>query len=511
MIRILLFAFALTTLGCDDHDHAHDAPAQEEHPLTHQVTRWNDGTQLFVEFPVLIKGQQSAFAVHLTTLTDHLPVGEGTVIVILTGADAEPERFEVNKASSPGIFRPIATPMHTGKRQVVIRLQTDAGPQAFDLGTFQVYASEAEAKEKFHDHPPEGIGFSLEEQWRMNFSTHLVHTRDMRPSTDAFARLSLPSDAETIITAPRSGRVLGADAQYPNVGQSVDLGQTLFMVSVGPQEDVDLASLDLDLQQSKIRVDAANREVNRLKPLVSQGIVPQRRLDDALSQLAEARAALQSAERRQGNLGGSQRVTKTKDGLRIPSPLGGTIAELFVSNGEWVKSGQPIARVVNTKRLWLDAAIPEAHVGRVRNIQGAWFNLDGFSETFELDAQSLMSVGSEVNGNTRTLPVRFRLDNADGRLFAGMTTMAQLITDSPQSTLAVPRSALIFDAGSDVIYVQKGGEVFERRVVVKGFQDGDYVQILRGIEPGERIVSTGAHTIKLASVSSDEIGHGHAH
>jgi RND family efflux transporter MFP subunit len=291
----------------------------------------------------------------------------------------------------------------------------------------------------------------------------------------------------------------------------VALGQARFLVSVGPQEGVDLASVDLDLQQSKIRVDAANREVNRLKPLVAQGIVPQKRLDEVLTQLAEARAALQSAQRRQGNIGGSQRVTKTRDGLRIPSPLDGTIAELFVTNGEWVSSGQPIGRVVNAKRLWLDAAVPQAYLSRIRTMQGAWFNLEGFEQTFELGPDSLMSVASEVDASSRTLPVRFRLDNTDGRLFAGMTTIAHLITDAPQSGVAIPRSALVFDAGLDVVYVQKSGEVFERRVVVKGIQDGDYVQILRGLEPDEWIVTTGAHTIKLASVSTDEIGHGHAH
>lgn len=518
---IVLISLLLTIMGCHDHahdDHAHDDHAEEaghghghdEEGMSHQVTRWGAKTQLFVEFPVLVKGEESAFAVHLTGLDDHQPVAQGKVTVILTAGDASPEQFVVEKASVPGIFRPLVTPKAAGKRQVVVRLETEEGPQAFDLGYFQVWESEALAKKNFHEHPPEGISFTLENQWKMDFSTSAVTNRELRPSLEAFARLTLPSDAEALITAPRSGRV-GAPGDYPMVGKSVEVGEQLFVLSVGPQEDADFAGLEFALEAARIRVSSADREVKRLGPLVKDGIVPQKRLDEAMSTLAEARAALQSAQRRQGNIGGSQRVSGGRDGLRIPSPLSGQVAELFVASGEWVQAGQPIARVVNSRRLWLDAAIPQAYLSKVRNIQGVWFELPGYTDVFELDASTLMSVAAEVDIKSRTLPARFRVDNPDGRLFAGMTTNSRVVVDKPLKTLAVPRSALVFDAGMDVVFVQIAGEVFERRPVVRGIEDGDWIAITRGLEEGEHVVAIGAHTVKLASISSDEIGHGHAH
>lgn len=522
-MKVIVLLSLLLTLGCHDHAHegahgeqGHDDHAEEsghghdEETMAHQVTRWGPKTQLFVEFPVLVKGEESAFAVHLTGLEDHQPVAQGKVTVILTAGDASPEQFDIEKPSVPGIFRPVVIPKEVAKRQVVVRLETEEGPQAFDLGYFQVWKTRAEAKKNFHEHPPEGISFTLENQWKMEFSSVAASERELRPSLEAFAKLTLPSDAEAVITAPRSGRV-GAPGDYPMVGQSAEVGEQLFVLSVGPQEDADFAGLEFALEAARIRVSSADREVKRLGPLVEQGIVPQKRLDDAMSTLAEARAALQSAQRRQGNIGGSQRVSGGRDGLRIPSPLSGQVAELFVANGEWVQSGQPIARIVNSRRLWLDAAIPQVYLGKVRNIQGVWFELRGYSDVFELDASSLMSVAAEVDPQSRTLPARFRVENPDGRLFAGMTTNSRVIVDAPVAQLAVPKSALVFDAGMDVVFVQIAGEVFERRPVVKGIEDGDWVAITRGLEEGERVVALGAHTIKLASISSDEIGHGHAH
>jgi multidrug efflux pump subunit AcrA (membrane-fusion protein) len=62
-----------------------------------------------------------------------------------------------------------------------------------------------------------------------------------------------------------------------------------------------------------------------------------------------------------------------------------------------------------------------------------------------------------------------------------------------------------------VVYVMLGGESFERRVVRLGIRDGDYVQVVDGIAPGERVVTRGAYLVRLAGSSPAAAGHGHAH
>jgi multidrug efflux pump subunit AcrA (membrane-fusion protein) len=120
-------------------------------------------------------------------------------------------------------------------------------------------------------------------------------------------------------------------------------------------------------------------------------------------------------------------------------------------------------------------------------------------------------VGTELDARRRTLPVRFRVDNIRRDLFAGTQTLAYLIADEPVLTTAVPADAVVDDAGVDVVYVQTGGESFERRPVRLGIRDGDLVEVTEGVSPGEWVVARGAYSVKLASTSTESIGHGHAH
>ena len=265
------------------------------------------------------------------------------------------------------------------------------------------------------------------------------------------------------------------------------------------------------MDQAQIRVGAARREVERLAPLVAQGVVPRRRLDGAESELATAEAELRSARRRRSSLSQTERVGGSRDALDVPSPIDGSIAELFVSPGTWVSEGERLARVVNRDRLVLSVGVPEAYVGRLRDVSGAWFRLDSVPGVIEVPPTALVSVGTELDAESRTLPVRFSIDNVRRELFAGMRTRAHLIADEPQLTTAVPAAAVVDDSGTDVVYVQTGGESFERRPVRLGIRDGDHVEVTEGVSPGEWVVTTGAYSVKLASTSTESVGHGHAH
>jgi cobalt-zinc-cadmium efflux system membrane fusion protein len=509
--------------GDHDHGHGHDGGHghDEGHGHGHEhegasevVTRWGETTQLFVEFPALVAGEPSPFAAHLTRLSDHMAIDQGTVVVELHGGGEGVERFTVEQPSVPGIFRPVVEPAFAGTRTLTLRLDSPLASETHELGEFTVYPTRAlaDAAAATNEEGDEGeISYLLEQQWRVTFGVERVEARELRPSVPAFARLSSPPDAAAVVTAPRDGRVDALGGRFPVVGDELDAGDPLFALGTAPEERGDPASLDLAVDQAAIAVQAAQREVDRLTPLVEQGVVARRRLDEAQSALAAAKAELRSARRRKRSLGQSQRVGGRGDGLDVPSPIAGTLAELLVAPGAWVSEGQALARVVDRDRLWLDVAVPEAYVAELDEVSGAWFRLDGVSGVLELPASALVSVGVEVGPDTRTLSVRFRVDNVRRELFAGMTTLAHVIVDSPRLTTAVPASALVDDGGVDVVYVQTGGESFARRPVQLGIRDGANVEVLDGVAPGEWVVSRGAHAVKLASSSTAAIGHGHAH
>jgi cobalt-zinc-cadmium efflux system membrane fusion protein len=525
----LSFVFALAC-GCgDDHEHPHEAgDAGHGHPhdegqegdahghghegASEVVTRWGDTTQLFVEFPALVVGEDSPFAAHLTRLSDHMAIDSGTVVVELRGGTNPVERFTVEQPTVAGIFRPIVKPAHAGPRQVTLRLESSAASEVHELGDFTVYTTRSAADAAAGEEEEDGaISYLLEQQWKVPFRVAQVEARELRPNIPAFARLSSPPEAESIVTAPRDGRVNAIGGRFPRVGDEVEEGHVIFGLGTAPDDQGDPASLDHAVREASIGVAAAQREVDRLEPLVEQGVVAQRRLDEANSALSIAESHLSSARRRKRSLGQSQLVGGRGDGLDVPSPIPGTVAEVLVAPGAWVTEGQPLARIVDRDQLWLDVSVPEAYVGGLGKVSGAWFQLEGVEGALDVPGSALVSVGTEIDAQTRTLPVRFQIDNARRELFAGMTTQAHLVVDTPQLITAIPVEALVEDGGTDVVYVQTGGESFERRMVELGIRDGDHIAVLDGVAPGEWVVARGAHSVKLASSSTAAIGHGHAH
>ncbi len=161
--------------------------------------------------------------------------------------------------------------------------------------------------------------------------------------------------------------------------------------------------------------------------------------------------------------------------------------------------------------LVLMVGVPEAYVGRIEDVSGAWFREGSSGDPVDVPADALRSVGTEIDAEHRTLPVRFRLDASRKRLFAGQRVLANLIVEAPREATAVPAIAVVDDSGTDVVYVQVDGEAFERRPVRLGIRDGRHVEVLEGVAPGEWVVTEGAWSVRLASTSTESIGHGHAH
>ena len=494
--------------GAGGHDHGAGGPREA-------VTRWGAKTQLFVEFPALVVGQDSVFAAHLTDLARHTPLALGTLRVELRGGGAETERFAVQRPSVAGIFRPRVRPAIAGKRQILVRIEAQGLDETHDLGSFTVFAAPAAAvaapREATGGGDDGDISVLLERQWQMPFGVERVEVRALRPSLSAFATLVLPPGHDITVRAPRGGRVLAPAEKPPRVGARIEAGATLLWLSMGPAEGADLASLDLAVEQADIAVAAAQREVGRLRALFAEGAVASRRVDEAQSALAGAEAARRAAQRQRAAIAGGTATGPIGDAIAVTSPMGGDVQELLVSPGAFVVQGQPLVRVVERDTLWLEVGVPEADVARVRDIAGVWFRPDGTDAVIDLPSGALIAVGAELDTARRTLPLRFGVDNADRRLFAGMAMLAHLVAAEPLFVDAVPIEAVVDDGGVDVVYVQTGGESFSRRPVRLGVRDGRYVELEQGVTAGEWVVTRGAWSVKLAATATSAVGHGHAH
>ena len=539
-VAALSVVLVLIVTGCDlhqDHDHqgAHPAvgdashgddhgPGQgEAHGHGHEagaiaVTHFTEGTELFVEFPPLTVGEESGFAAHLTRHADFRPVAEGRVSVRLTGGGLPEEVFSVEGPSIPGIFRPVAKPVHAGERTLSLTLESPGLRAVHDLGTYRVYPDHdsAVAAQPAEEESGDAIAFLKEQQWKVDFATAPVERRSLHAWVPATGVLKARSDGEAVVSAPAAGHLLATDA-FPRIGTRVTVGQPLATILPRVAGDqVDAASLELAVERSRSQHLFAEREQQRLEKLVAQKNASPRDLNEAENAERVAKAELQAATERlaryKRTLAGEGATERA--GIRVRSPIAGTLAEILVAAGSFVEDGAEMFHIVDTERLWLEASVAEADLGRLREPRRAWFTVEGLGRAFAVDPDTggqVVAFGTVVDPVRRTVPLVFELPNPDGLLRVGLFAEVRVATGERAEGAAVPVSAVVEEAGQDVVYVMQGGESFERRVVRLGIRDGDQVQVVEGIEPGERVVTRGAYLVRLAGASPAAAGHGHAH
>ncbi len=508
--------------GHGDHGQAQGAHDDEQghghEPGAIAVTHFTALTELFVEFPPLTLGQESGFAAHLTRLEDFRPVAEGTVSVRLSGGGLPDEVFSVDAPSIPGIFRPVALPEHAAERHVALTLESPGLTTTHDLGIYRVYPDQASA---VADRPPkqearDEIGFLKEQQWKVDFATAEVRRRPLHASVRATGMIKARKDGEAVVGAPTAGHLLASDA-FPRIGTRVSPGQPLATILPKVAGDqVDVASLELAVERARSQHEFARREQERLKQLVAQRAASTRDLNEAENAERVAKAELIAATERLARhrraLGGDDSTVDL--GIQVRAPISGTLAEILVTAGSYVNEGDEMFHILDTERLWLEASVAEADVGRLRDPQRAWFSIEGFPQSFTIDPATggqLVAFGTLVDPVRRTVPLVFEVPNPDGQLRVGMFADARISTGESAEDAALPVSAIVEEAGQDVVYVMLGGESFERRVVRLGVRDGDFVQVVEGIAPGERVVTRGAYLVRLAGASPAAAGHGHAH
>ena len=516
---LLLSTFAVLSLSaCSDRGHedaadgrhppAADAGHGHDHgPGGEKITHFTDKTELFVEFPRLVVGEKSAFAAHLTQLADFKALATGTVSVILSGGGQPDEVFSTRAPTQPGIFRPEAEPRLAGPRELDIEVVTADFTVRHRLGPVTIYPDRKSADALAAEHDEGGIGFTKEQQWKVDFATAEVTRHAIRPAIAATGTLRARPDGEALLTAPMSGQVQPSGT-FPQLGQVVKKGDILAYLSPRLGGDTDLASLQANARKARVALDLSARERARMEELFKDEAVPEKRVLTARAAEASARAELDAAQGRLGQYGGSA------GGVPLRAPASGIIADVRVSPGAFAQEGSLLFHIVDRRMLWLELRVSESESARLAAPSGASFRVEGIEKSFDIVPGRngrLIATGGAIDTATRTVPVLFEFPLPDERLRVGMAVKAEVYSGAAREVIAVPGSAVIDESGVPHVFVMTGGESFERRPVRVGTREGDWVEIVEGLEPGQRVVSRGAYLVKLAATKTGEIGHGHAH
>ncbi len=484
------------------------AAAEEPAPVV--VSRWTDRSELFVEFPPLVAGATSRFAIHFTDLATFEPLREGRATVRLSGARVE--EFEVDAPGSPGIFGVDVTPSAAGRARLELLLDAAAVQDRHDLGEVRVLtAAEAAGLPPGAEEEDGTVPFLKEQQWSLDFATAAARRRPMADSLDVPAEIRPRTGGEAEVTTPVAGR-LAADLPPRPVGSVVGRGDTLAQVVPRSEHADDRPALELAVAEARDALELARAEHARVERLVEVGALPARRRLEArlASQTADAR--LTAAEAHLAQLDSTRRgegegTEDTRFVLR--APMRGVVAESAATPGASVDEGARLFKLIAVDRVHVVGALPEAALSRLDDLAGAELEVPGAGAPLLLER--LVTVGRVVDEDTRTVPIIYELPDPDRRLAIGQAVTLRVFGASRTDAVTVPESAIVDDAGQPVVFVQVGGESFERRPVRLGHREGGDVQVMGDVAAGDRVVTVGAPLIRLAALSPQVPAHGHTH
>jgi membrane fusion protein (multidrug efflux system) len=284
-------------------------------------------------------------------------------------------------------------------------------------------------------------------------------------------------------------------------GSSVRAGQSLFTIDPAPFQ-VLVARADADLATAHARLTQAERDIERLKPLLEKGMVSQKAFDDALAaqevgaaQVKAAQAALAEAKL---NL----------EYTRVEAPISGVAGRALVSEGSLVEAQRTLLTMVSqidpirvifsmaeAERLKFGA---EAAAGRLRMPKANRFVVTLRLPDGSASEQPGMVEFSDVrvNPDTGTTEFRAALPNPGQRLRPGQFVRVQLQGAQYVNAMAVPQRAVLEGPQGKMLFVVDEKGLAQPRPVQVGDWAGEEWVITSGLNPGDRVIVDGVMKIR---------------
>jgi multidrug efflux system membrane fusion protein len=197
---------------------------------------------------------------------------------------------------------------------------------------------------------------------------------------------------------------------------------------------------------------------------------------------------------------------------RITSPVAGRAGLRQVDVGNLVQAGQTNGVVVVTQLQPISVlfSLPEDDIDEVmaRVRTGATLTVDAYDrgQTQKLASGKLATVDNVIDPTTGTVKLRAMFDNPNGELFPNQFVNVRLLVNTLHNQVWVPASAIERGSQGAYVYVVQSDNTVAMRTIALGPQDGDHVAIVKGLNPGERVVTDGAD--RLRDGSAVTIAHG---
>ena len=292
------------------------------------------------------------------------------------------------------------------------------------------------------------------------------------------------------LTAETTGRV---EARLVEAGAAVEPGTPILELESSRQE-LELRRAVASVEAAETVLAYAERELARGERLIVESVLSEQRRDElrhdvdrARDELALTRVARDVARR-------------DLEDTRIRAPFAGRVDSIAVDVGDYVVPGTPVATLVDLSRVRIFAGVTAGEATRLSPGSSARVRFAALGGR-SFDA-TLVSVGRVANASDGTYPIELWLEDAEGVMRDGLVARIELPDPNQEEVLLAPRAALLRrDGRSEAFVVQtgKGRSVARSREVRTGRNDGQWIEILAGLEDGDEVVVDGQFALEDGS------------
>jgi membrane fusion protein, multidrug efflux system len=306
---------------------------------------------------------------------------------------------------------------------------------------------------------------------------------DMGRAIPVAARIAEPVELEVVLRGSTNLRAREQVEVLPK--QNGVIARVMVEEGAVVRAGQPLAVLDaeewrLQARQSDARATAARDALERGRALAAQGMLADQEIERLRSEAAVAAADRDLAQLRLRN-------------ATIVAPMSGVVTHRYVERGQLVNTTTRAFAVADVSRLEADVGVPERDAARVSVGQTARIRVEGTGAAVQGRVARVRPVVDPASGTVQ-VTVEVNPQQAGG-LRAGQFVNVDIITETLDRRIALPRTAVLVDGAAPRVYLVEDGRAVEREVAL-GTSQGDQVEIRTGVSTGDTVVVVGQDNLR---------------
>ena len=269
--------------------------------------------------------------------------------------------------------------------------------------------------------------------------------------------------------------IASESGEKPGKGSLVQAGQMMFELK--NQEWV----VSARLKSRQLAMENARRTLKEQETLLERGLVTEVDVETARKTLVDAESDHEDA---------LIQIDKT----RRRAPISGYLTELTdATEGTLVEQGTLIGKIVDYSQVLVDLNIPNAQIRDVG--PGQEVRVINYAFPDRVFPGQITAVDPALDPTTRTFQVEATMENPDLLLRPGMFVKAEIVTESHKDAVLVPRALILTRRNRKVVFVEENARA-QMRELETGLEDQEHVEIVRGLEEGERLITSNYETLR---------------